>query len=67
MTTSTELRALALKIADVCRESHSHSIAWPIINVACDHLIAIACVHEYNVEHKNRLRRFTQMQEDDYD
>jgi hypothetical protein len=64
MTTSTELRALALKLADVCRESKSHSIAWPIINVACDHLTAIARIHEQNTA---ELRRFAIAQEDDYD
>jgi hypothetical protein len=48
MTTATELRALALKLADVCRESHCHSIAWPIIVIACEHLTAIARIHEQN-------------------
>jgi hypothetical protein len=50
MSTSIELRALALKLADTCRESKSHSIAWPIIVIACEHLTAIARIHEQNGE-----------------
>jgi hypothetical protein len=48
MKTSTELRLLARGIENLCRESHCHSIAWPVIRIACDHLTAIAKIHELN-------------------
>jgi hypothetical protein len=43
---ATELRALVRRIEDCCRESRSHSVAWPIIRIACEHLTAIAHIHE---------------------
>jgi hypothetical protein len=49
MSTSTELRDLANRIESCCRESRSHSIAWPIVRIACDHLMAIAKIHEIPV------------------
>lgn len=56
MTTSTELRALAKKIEDACRESRCHSIAWPVVVIACEHITAIARIHELNAAaHKRNM------------
>jgi|HubBroStandDraft_1064217.scaffolds.fasta_scaffold180081_2 hypothetical protein len=46
--TAKELRALAKKLKECCLQSTVLSIASPIVTNACDHLCAIARVHEVN-------------------
>jgi hypothetical protein len=48
MTTAIELRALAVKILEINRESPCNSISCLIVHNACDHLLAIARIHELN-------------------
>jgi hypothetical protein len=44
-----ELRELAAAIAELCRASPCHSVAWPIVQGCTDHLCAIAAIREVNM------------------
>jgi len=46
MTVADELRELASKLKELARAAPCASVAYPIVANCCDHLEAIAAVHE---------------------